>query len=153
MLKIWHCSSGTNHVTQSCIYNLNEVNLLSSLTVTCLGVDTISLKIFKLKVSQEVIKELIKLNVEYPVTLPGCRWGNWNTHTHRSQSFLGYNSTWMYQIAVGVVAQNSKLGYIICGACWSECRPRPTCKKDKRVTGSTYSLLYYHICCISSSSG
>ena len=57
--------TGSSNVTQSRLRNLHEVNLSSSVQVQSLGVETISSKIFKLKLSSDIIKELIQLDVSY----------------------------------------------------------------------------------------
>ena len=63
--KLTYGLFGSSNVTQSGLRNLHEVNLLSSIQVQCLCVETISSKIFKLKLSSDVIQELTKLNVSY----------------------------------------------------------------------------------------
>ena len=55
--KLTYGSFGSSNVTQSGLRNLYEVNLSSSVQVQCLGVETISSKIFKPKLSSDVIQE------------------------------------------------------------------------------------------------
>ena len=63
--KLTYGSLGSSNVTQSGLRNLHELNLSSFVQVQCLGVETISSKIFKLKLSSDVIQELTQLNVSY----------------------------------------------------------------------------------------
>ena len=59
--KLTYGSFGSSYVTQSRLRNLYEVNLSSSFQVQCLGVETISSKIFKPKLSRDITKELTQL--------------------------------------------------------------------------------------------
>ena len=59
--KLTYGSFGSSYVTQSGLRNLYTVNLSSSFQVQCLGVETISSKIFKPKLSRDIIKELTQL--------------------------------------------------------------------------------------------
>ena len=63
--KLTYGSFGSSNVTQSGLRNLHELNLSSSVQVQCLGVETLSSKIFNPKLSSDVIQELTQLNVSY----------------------------------------------------------------------------------------
>ena len=56
---------GSSNVPQSGLRNLHDINMSSSLQVQCLGLETISFKIFKPKLSSDVIKEFTQLDVQY----------------------------------------------------------------------------------------
>ena len=56
--KMTFGSFGSSNVTQKGLRNLHEVNLSLSVQVQCLGVETITSKIFKPKLSNDVFKEL-----------------------------------------------------------------------------------------------
>ena len=103
-------------MTQSGMRNLHEVNLSSSVQIQCLGVETISSKIFKPKLSSDVIQELTQLNVSYLNAGEGIE----------IHMLIGLNHYWdiiqpdFIRLSCGFVAQNSKLGYIISGACFNK---------------------------------
>ena len=63
--KLTYGSFGSSNVTKSGLRNLHALNLSSSVQVQCLGVETISSKIFKPKLSSVVIQELTQINVSY----------------------------------------------------------------------------------------
>ena len=56
--KMTYGSFGSSNVTQKGLRNLHEVNLSLSVQVQCLGFETITSKIFKPKLSNDVFKEL-----------------------------------------------------------------------------------------------
>ena len=117
--KLTYGSFGSSNVTQNGLRNLHEVNLSSSVQVQCLSVETISSKILKLKLSSDVIQELTQLNVSYLNADEGIE-------IHK---LIGLNHYCVIQpdfirLSCGFVAQNSKLGYIISGACLTTIVPR-----------------------------
>ena len=57
--------SSSINVPQSGLRSLHEVNLSSSVQIQCLGVETISSKMFKPKLSSDVIKEHTQFDVSY----------------------------------------------------------------------------------------
>ena len=130
-------SFGNSTVTQSGLHNLYEVNLLTSLSVRCLGVDTISSNIRKPVLSDEVMRELGSLNLKYQNAGEGIE----------IHMLIGLNNYWdiiqpeFIKLQCGFVAQNSKLGYIVSGACLSEF------SNKENVVHNPPSVL----CCISSS--
>ena len=97
-------SSTSSNVTQSGPRNLHEVNLSSSVQVQCLGVETISSKIFKPKLSSDVIQELTQLKVSYLNACEGI-----DTYVDWSHPLLGYNSTRLYQIVMWVCRPEFKI--------------------------------------------
>ena len=102
-------------MTQSGLRNLHGVTLSSSVLIQCLGVETISSKIFKAKLSSDVIKELTQLDVSYLNAGDGIE----------IHMLIGLNHYWdiiqqdFIRLSCGSVAQNSKLGVIILGACFN----------------------------------
>ena len=96
----------------------------------------ISYKILKPKLSSDVIHELTQLNVSYLNAGEGI-----GIHM-----FIGLNHYWdiiqtdFIRLSCGFVAQNSKLGYIILGACFSN-------YSTLNISSATPSVL----CCITSS--
>ena len=123
-------------MTQSGPRNLHEVNLSSSVQVQCLGVETISSKIFKPKLSSDVIQELTQFNVSYLNAGEGME----------IHMLIGLNHYWeiiqpdFIRLSCGFVAQNSKFGYIISGACFNN-------DSTSNMSNVTPSVL----CCIASS--
>ena len=113
--KLTYGLFGSSNVTQSGPRNLHEVNLSSSVQVQCLRVETISSKIFKPKLSSDVIQELTQLNVSYLNAGEGIE----------IHMLIGLNHYWdiiqpdFVGLSCGFVAQNSKSGYIISGACFN----------------------------------
>ena len=134
--KLTYGSFSNSNVTQSGPRNLHEVNLSSSVQVQCLGVKTISSKIFKPKLSSDVIQELTQLNVSY---LNACE----GIEIHM---LIGLNHYWdiiqpdFIRLSCGFVAQNSKLGYIISGACF-----------NNDSTSNMSNATPFVLCCIASS--
>ena len=124
------------NVTQSGLRNLHELNLSSSVQVQCLGDETISSKIFKPKLSSDVIQEITQLNVSYLNAGEGIE----------IHMLIGLNHYWdiiqpdFIRLSCGFVAQNSKLGYIISGACFNN-------DSTSNMSNATPSVL----CCIASS--
>ena len=134
--KMTYGSFCSSNVTQSGLRNLHEVNLSSSVQVQCLGVEAISSKIFKPKLSSDVIQELTQLNVSYSNAGEGIE----------IHMLIGLNHYWdiiqpdFIRLSCGFVAQNSKLGFIISGACFNN-------DSTSNMSNATPSVL----CCIASS--
>ena len=134
--KLTYGSFGSRNVTQRGLRNLYESNLSSSVQVQCLGVETISSKLFKPKLSSDVIQKLTQLNVSYLNAGEGIEIHN----------YVGLSHHWdiiqpdFIRLSCRFVAQNSKLGYIISGACFNN-------DSTSYMSNATPSVL----CCIASS--